>query len=99
MSQVAETLLDVYFQLSFASEDYVELDWALKRCAEIRSDIETKFSEQERADFMRAAATRLKAISAQPFNHGYTPKNPFGPEQREFLEAIEAGRFDGSPKE
>ena len=39
MQNLARSMVDIYFELSFAEEDYVEPEWATRRLAEIRSDI------------------------------------------------------------
>jgi len=99
MSQLAATVLDLFFELSFASEDYVEFDWGLRRCSDILSDIKNNYSDEEKSAIQLAAANKLKYLLREPDEHGYTPRKLVTAEQKAFLEAVAAGRFDGAPEE
>ena len=97
MKNIAMTLVDLYFQLNFVEEDYVEFDWGSARCADILQAITHEFSSEERESVMAAAQEKLAWILREPDKDGYTPRKLVKPEMKEFLEAVAAGRFDGSP--
>ena len=97
MQNLARSVVDIYFELSFAEEDYVEPEWATRRLAEIRSDIDEEYADEDRAQIMLAARDKLAELLGEPDEDGYTPRSLVSEAERDFLQAIAEGRFDGGP--
>lgn len=97
MNNLSRTIVDLYYELNFVDEEYVEFDWSLHRCAEIRMAIENDYSSEEQAGIRAAASQKLKDLTREPDEDGYTPRRLVSEEQKQFLVAIAEGRFDGAP--
>lgn len=97
MNNLARTIVDLYFELNFVDEEYVEFDWSLHRCAEIRMAIENEYTSDEQAGIRAAASEKLKELLRDPDEDGYTPRSLVSEEQKQFLVAISEGRYDGAP--
>lgn len=97
MNNLARTIVDLYYELNFVDEDYVEFDWSLHRCAEIRMAIENDYTSDEQAGIRAAASDKLKELTRDPDEDGYTPRSLVSEEQNQFLTAISEGRYDGAP--
>lgn len=93
MKHLARSVLDLYYELTFVEEDYVEFEWSLRRCAEMRMAIEQDYTLEERTALSEAAAAKLRELD----DAGRGGAIPPTVEQRSFLEAVAAGRFDGAP--
>ena len=99
MKNLARTIVDLYYELNFVEEDYVEFDWSLHRCAEIRMAIENDYTSDEQSAIRAAASDKLKELTRDPDADGYTPRGLVSEEQKQFLAAVSAGRYDGAPAE
>ena len=97
MKNLARSLVDLYYELNFVEEDYVDFEWSLRSCANILDSIQNDFSDQEKSAIQSAAANKLKDILREPDEHGYTPRSLVSEDQRSFLIAVSEGRFDGAP--
>lgn len=97
MNHLAKNVLEIYFELSFVDEDYADFDWSLRLCSTIRSEIEDHYTDAEKSALMSAANDKLSELLSEPDEHGYTPRALVTEDQRQFLQAISEGRFDGSP--
>ncbi len=98
MKEIAKSILELYYELSFVEEDYVEFEWSLRRCAEIRMSIENTYSNEEQSAIKVAARELLEQLTRDPDEHGYTPRSLVSEEKQEFLTAISEGHFDGGPQ-
>lgn len=97
MKNLARSVLELYYELSFVEEDYVDFEWSTRQSANIRMAIENDFTDEEQAALKIAASDLLAELLRDPDEHGYTPRSLVSPEQKSFLKAISEGRFDGSP--
>lgn len=95
MNNLAEMVLDYFWFLNFSSDDDVDLDRAVEGLEALSYRVETMFSEEEKEALKAAANQRLAWWLREPDEHGYTPRKLLTTEQKEFLEAMRAGRFSG----
>ena len=95
LNPLAVTVVDLLFDLSFATEEHVELDWALRACTDILSQIEYDYADADREAIKAAASAKLADLLREPDEHGYTPRKLVTAEQKQFLEAIAAGQWGG----
>jgi hypothetical protein len=98
VKQLARSLVELYYELNFVEEDYAEFEWSLRRCTDIRMAIENSYTDVEKEAIKSAASEMLGSLLRDPDKHGYTPRSLVTSEQRDFLEAISQGRFDGAPE-
>lgn len=76
-------------------EEECDQDHSLELLEGLCFDIENNYTPEEKQALSDAATRRLGYWLSEPDKDGYTPRSLLQPEQKAFLEAAIAGRFDG----
>jgi hypothetical protein len=82
----------VFLMELLTTVDEPGIDW--QACGEITNEMWfelAKASEAERQALTEAAAARLRDLTREPDQYGYTPRSLVTPVQREFLQGLADG--------
>jgi hypothetical protein len=99
MKNLADTVLDYFWFLEFSDDEYLDPDEAVKLMEGLVYQIENDFTPEEKHALSEAARRRLDWWLSEPDENGYTPRKLLTEDQKEFLELLIAGRFDGGDGE
>lgn len=97
MTNLADAVLDFLWFLEFSEDDECDPDLAIKHLESLSLDIENNWTDDEKEMLSDAANRRLIGASNKD-QTGHIPSvshSAMSDEQKGFLEAIAAGRFNG----
>lgn len=95
MNHLADAVLNYFWFLEFSEEDQLNPDDAVKLEEKLSYEIQNVWTSGEKQALSEAAKRRLAWWLQEPDEHGYTPRARLTTNEKAFLEALVAGRFDG----
>ena len=94
MNNLANEFIRYFWALLFvADETFIDENFVSNEVERLYYELAEVYTEPEQQAVMAAAAEWLRQFTAEPDEHGYTPRKLLKPEHRAFLESIAWGRF------
>lgn len=94
MSHLADEFIRYFWALLFAADEtFISDDFVCDEIERLSHELAEEFTQEEQQAVMSAAKNWLESWTAEPDQHGYSPRKLLTPDQKEFLLGLAEGKF------